>query len=77
MLLAGWSLSRTSRKRPARRRFVISSRLAVALMIAFTTALPHDGQFAPGVWAGLVGRLLLLSSLSAGSPSSALRSCNR
>ena len=33
------------------------------LMIGFTAALPRDSHFGPGVYTGLIGRLLLLSYL--------------
>jgi hypothetical protein len=32
-------------------------------MIGFTAALPRDSHFGPGVYTGLIGRLLLLSYL--------------
>lgn len=63
MLLVSWSLSRTRRWRSVRPKLMITAGLAAALMVAFAAALPHDGQFGPGVWAGFIGRLLLLSYL--------------
>lgn len=61
MLLTGWALSRTPGWRPHRRALMITAALAVVITVGFVAALPQDGQFGPGVYAGLIGRLLLTS----------------
>ena len=63
MLLTGWALSRTPRWRSLRRPLMITAGISLALMVGFTATLPHDGQFGPGSYTGLVGRFLLLSYL--------------
>ena len=63
MLLTGWALSRTDGWRSVRRRLMIAASIAFLLMIGFTAALPRDSHFGPGVYTGLIGRLLLLSYL--------------
>lgn len=64
MLLAGWALTRTTSWRPLRRPLMVAAGAAFGLLFTFTAALPQDGQFGPGVYAGLMGRLLLLSYLA-------------
>jgi Protein of unknown function (DUF998) len=63
MLLTGWALSRTVGWRSLRRPLMIAASVAFLLMIGFTATLPRDGHFGPGVYTGLIGRLLLLSYL--------------
>ena len=63
MVLAGWALSRTTRWRRHRRVLLVTAAVPVVLTLAFAAALPHDGHYGPGVYAGLIGRLLLLSYL--------------
>ena len=63
MLLTGWALSRTPRWRSLRRPLMITAGISLALMVGFTATLPHDGQFGPDSYTGLVGRFLLLSYL--------------
>lgn len=64
MLLAGLGLPRTRGWRHLRTRLLLAAGVSVLLMIGFTACLPLDGRFGPGVYAGLVGRLLLLSYLA-------------
>jgi hypothetical protein len=42
---------------------MIAASIAFLLMIGFTAALPRDSHFGPGIYTGLIGRLLLLSYL--------------
>ena len=63
MVLSGWALSRTAGWRRHRRVLLLTAALPVALTLAFTAALPHDGHYGPGVYAGLIGRLMLVSYL--------------
>jgi len=63
MLLAGWALSRNANGRRHRRALILTAGLTLVLTAAFTAALPHNGQYGPGVYAGLNGRFLLLSYL--------------
>jgi len=42
---------------------LVTAAVPVVLTLAFAAALPHDGQYGPGAYAGLIGRLLLLSYL--------------
>ena len=63
MQLTGWALSRTPRWRSLRRPLMITAGISLALMVGFTATLPHDGQFGPGSYTGLLGRFLLLSYL--------------
>jgi hypothetical protein len=63
MLLTGWALSGTPRWRSLRRPLMITAGISLALTVGFIATLPHDGQFGPDTYTGLVGRLLLLSYL--------------
>jgi Protein of unknown function (DUF998) len=63
MLLAGWGLSRTNGWRHLPRRLLLIAGLPFLLMISLIVALPRDGHFGPGVYAGLIARFLLLSYL--------------
>ena len=63
MVLSGWALGRTAGWRRHRRALLLTAAVPVVLTLAFTAALPHDGHYGPGVYAGLIGRLLLVSYL--------------
>ncbi len=62
-LLLSFSLARNQAWRPVRRRLFLTAGITLALMAAFMAVLPYDGTLRPGMIAGLVGRLLLLSYL--------------
>lgn len=61
MLLLSFSLARTPAWRPARTALFVTGLVSFIMMIAFIFALPKDGIFNANVYAGLVGRLLLVS----------------
>jgi Protein of unknown function (DUF998) len=61
MLLTGWALSRTDDWRSLRRPLMITASIAFLIMIGFTATLPRDSHFGPGVYTGLIGRIMLLS----------------
>jgi hypothetical protein len=63
MLLISWALGRTDGWRSLRRPMMITASIAFLLMIGMTAALPSDYHFGPGVYAGLIARILLLSYL--------------
>ena len=63
MVLSGWSLSRTAGWRRHRRVLLLTAALPVVLTLAFTAALPPDGHYGAGVYAGLIGRIMLVSYL--------------
>jgi len=63
MVLVGWALSRTANWRRHRRVLLLTAAVPVVLTLAFTAALPHDGHYGPGVYAGLIGRFMLVSYL--------------
>jgi hypothetical protein len=62
-LLLSFSLIRTAAWSPIKKRLFITAIISIALTIAFIFAIPADTVFGPGVYAGLIGRLLLLSYL--------------
>lgn len=49
--------------KPARRTLFITAVITLGAAVAFIVALPPDSTFGPGVYAGLIGRLSLLSYL--------------
>jgi hypothetical protein len=63
MLLISWALGRTDGWRSLRRPMMIAASIAFLLMIWLTAALPIDYHFGPGVYAGLIAQILLLSYL--------------
>ena len=63
MLLITWALGRTDGWRSLRRPMLITASIAFLLMIGLTATLPSDYHFGPGVYAGLIARILLLSYL--------------
>jgi hypothetical protein len=64
MLLIAWSLGRTEAWRPWRTRLLLAAAIPCLLTVVFTgVAATAGGQFGPGVYAGLVGRVMLLSYL--------------
>lgn len=64
MLLLAWSLGRTKAWRPRRKQLRIAAAVPCVLTLAFTAAAAATGgHFGPGTYAGLVGRLMLLSYL--------------
>lgn len=64
MLLVGRALGRTRAGRPHRRALLAAAGVPVVLMLVFTgSVVSAGGEFGPGVYAGLLGRLLLLSYL--------------
>lgn len=62
-LLLSFSLARNQAWKPIRWWLFITAIVTIALTIGFMFTLPQDGVFGPGVLAGLVGRLLVLSYL--------------
>ncbi|MBO9609005.1 MAG: DUF998 domain-containing protein [Paenibacillaceae bacterium] len=52
--------NRTLRKN-RRRLLIATSCIALAVMFAFMFFLPRDGVFGPGVYAGLIGRVQMMS----------------
>lgn len=62
-LFLSFSLARNEAWNPIRRRLLITAVITILLTIAFIAMLPQDNVFGPGVWAGLVGRFLLVSYL--------------
>ena len=64
MLLIAWSLGRTPTWRPWRPRLLLAAAIPCVLTLVFTAAAAAaGGQFGPGAYAGLIGRLMLLSYL--------------
>jgi hypothetical protein len=64
MLLIAWSLGRTEAGRSWRRRLLVAAAIPAALTLGFgVVAAASGGHFGPGVYAGLLGRLVLLSYL--------------
>lgn len=64
MLLVSWTLGRSRAGRPYRRALLVAAGVPVVLMLVFTGAVVGArGEFGPGVYAGLIGRLLLASYL--------------
>lgn len=62
-LFLSFSLARNQAWNPIRKRLFVTAIITIILTIAFIAMLPQDGVFGPGVWAGLMGRFLLLSYL--------------
>lgn len=62
-LLLSFALGRLPAWQPVRGRLFLAAGVMLALMVAFMLLLPRDGQFGPGVFAGLCGRFLLISYL--------------
>lgn len=64
MLLLAWSLGRTTNQHGWRPRLLVAAAIPCVLTVAFTVvAAATGGAFGPGTYAGLVGRLMLLSYL--------------
>jgi hypothetical protein len=64
MLLLAWSLGRTTTWRPWRTRLLVAAAVPCVLTVVFTAVVAGaGGQFGPGVYAGGMGRLMLLSYL--------------
>jgi multisubunit Na+/H+ antiporter MnhC subunit len=62
-LLLSFSLARNQAWQPIRRWLFITAVITLICTVAFILVLPQDGEFGPGVLAGLVGRFLVLSYL--------------
>jgi hypothetical protein len=62
-LFLSFSLARNEAWNPIRGRLFITAAVTIILTIAFIALLPQDNVFGPGVWAGLMGRFLLVSYL--------------
>lgn len=62
-LLISLALARNQAWRPIRKSLFMTALITLVAMVAFMLMLPYDGKFGPGVYAGLFGRLLLLSYL--------------
>ncbi|MDG0790551.1 DUF998 domain-containing protein [Cohnella ginsengisoli] len=60
-LVLSFALIRKESWQRVRVRLIVTSAITLALMFAFMLFLPRDGVFGPGVYAGFVGRLLLVS----------------
>lgn len=60
-LLLSFSLARNRAWQPIRWRLFMMAGISLILTIVFILLLPADGVFGPSVFAGLVGRFLLLS----------------
>lgn len=60
-LLLSVALARTPAWRPIRARLFLAAGVTLVIMAAFILLLPRDGRFGPGVFAGLCGRVLLVS----------------
>ena len=64
MLLIAWSLGRTEAGHSRRRTLLLAAAIPCVLTLVFTAAAAAaGGHFGPGTYAGLVGRLTLLSYL--------------
>lgn len=61
MLLLSISLWRKRAWRPMRSWMFVAAGLSLGLMFAFIAALPKDNVYHKGIYAGLIGRLLLIS----------------
>jgi hypothetical protein len=63
--IVSWQLARIPAWALARRPLLWTAGIAVACSIGFiiylTTALPSDGTFGPGIWAGGIGRIEILA----------------
>lgn len=62
-LLISFALSRKPAWKPVRITLFVTATVTICATIAFIAALPPDYVFGPGIYAGLIGRLLLLSYL--------------
>lgn len=63
-LLISLSLSRLDVWRPMKRVLLTSSIIAIVAMLLFVLQIPQDGQFGPGVLAGMFGRFLILANIA-------------
>lgn len=63
-LLISLSLCRLDAWRPMKRVLLTSSVIAIVAMLVFVLQIPQDGQFGPGVLAGLFGRFLILADVA-------------
>lgn len=62
-LLLSFSLARQGEWLPIRKWLFLTAVLSIVLTIGFILTIPADGSFGPGVYTGLVGRILMLSYL--------------
>ncbi|MGH2381561.1 MAG: DUF998 domain-containing protein [Candidatus Limnocylindria bacterium] len=62
-VLLSFALARNRAWRRIRTRLFVTSAITLVAMVAFILMLPRDGNFGPGVLAGLFGRFLILSYL--------------
>lgn len=62
-LLISFALKRNRAWHPVRVALFVTAGITIAATVAFMAALPADYQFRPGVYTGLVGRILILSYL--------------
>ena len=63
-LLISLSLCRLDVWRPMKKVLFLSAIIAIVAMLAFVLQIPQDGQFGPGVLAGLFGRFLILADIA-------------
>lgn len=63
-LLITFSLCRFDAWRPMKKVLLTSSVVAIIAMLVFVLQIPQDGQFGPGVLAGLFGRFLILADIA-------------
>lgn len=63
-LLITFSLCRLDAWRPMKKVLLTSSVVAIIAMLVFVLQIPQDGQFGPGVLAGLFGRFLILADIA-------------
>ncbi|KZS48858.1 hypothetical protein AWU65_24435 [Paenibacillus glucanolyticus] len=63
-LLISLSLSRLDVWRPMKRVLLTSAIIAIVAMLLFVIQIPQDGQFGPGVLAGMFGRFLILADIA-------------
>ncbi|MEX3616989.1 DUF998 domain-containing protein [Paenibacillus glucanolyticus] len=63
-LLISLSLSRLDVWRPMKRVLLTSAIIAIVAMLLFVLQIPQDGQFGPGVLAGIFGRFLILADIA-------------
>lgn len=62
-LLISFALARNEAWRTIRVRLFVTAGITFIIMVLFILQIPHDGQFGPGVLAGLYGRILIVSYL--------------
>ena len=62
-LLVSLGLARNPAWRPVRVQLFATATISIVATVAFIAALPPEYSFRPGVYAGLIGRLLLVSYL--------------